>query len=54
MSKEVIDDSEWQEWIEFLDEYNRKKQLNKEKFQESLLYSIYKWLKSKENGDRHD
>lgn len=42
-----ISDQEWKEWLEFLEEYNRKKQLKTEKFQESLLYSVYKWTKDK-------
>lgn len=46
MSKEFVSDSEWEEWLEFLDEYNAKK---KEKRENSLLYWIYKRLKGENN-----
>lgn len=42
MSKEIVSDEEWKQWLEFLDEYNSKK---KEKQDKSLLYWIYKKLK---------
>ena len=48
MSKEIVSDLEWQEWIEFLDEYNTKK---KEKQEKSLLYWIYKRLKGENNNE---
>ena len=48
MSKEIVSDLEWQEWIEFLDEYNTKK---KEKQEKSLLYWIYKRLKVENNNE---
>ena len=42
MSSQIVSDEEWNEWLEFLDEYNAKK---KEKQEKSLLYWIYKKLK---------
>ena len=42
MSSQIVSDEEWNEWINFLDEYNTKK---KEKQENSLLYWIYKRLK---------
>ena len=48
MSKEIVSDLEWQEWLEFLDEYNTKK---KEKQEKSLLYWIYKRLKGENNNE---
>ena len=42
MSKEVVSDEEYKEFLEFLDEYNAKK---KEKQDKSLLYWIYRKLK---------
>lgn len=42
MSKEIVSDDEYKEFLEFLDEYNAKK---KEKQDNGLLYWIYKKLK---------
>lgn len=42
MSKEIVSDDEYKEFLEFLDEYNAKK---KEKQDKSLLYWIYRKLK---------
>ena len=48
MSREIVSDEEYKEFLEFLDEYNAKK---KEKQDKSLLYWIYKRLKGENNNE---
>ena len=43
----IVTDEEYQEFLSFIREYNKKKQVKQEKLQDSLLYSIYAYLKDK-------
>lgn len=43
----IVTDEEYQEFLKFVEEYNKKKQAKQEKLQDSLLYTIYAYLKDK-------
>ena len=43
----IVTDEEYQEFLKFVEEYNKKKQAKQDKLQDSLLYSIYAYLKDK-------
>jgi hypothetical protein len=40
-----ITDEEYEEFIKFIKEYNNKKSNKHNKFKDSLIYTIYKYLK---------
>ena len=46
-SNGIVTDEEYQEFLKFVEEYNKKKQVKQEKMQDSLLYTIYSYLKDK-------
>ena len=43
----IITDEEYEEFLNFVREYNKKKQIKQDKLQNSLLYTIYTYLKDK-------
>lgn len=43
----IVTEEEYQEFLKFIREYNKKKQVKQEKLQDSLLYTIYSYLKDK-------
>ena len=43
----IVTEEEYQEFLKFVEEYNKKKQVKQEKLQDSLLYTIYAYLKDK-------
>jgi len=43
--KEYEDELDYQEFLKYMDEWNKKQEVKREKFQESLLYTIYKYFK---------
>ena len=43
----IITDEEYEEFLSFVREYNKKKQAKQDKLQDSLLYTIYSYLKDK-------
>ena len=40
-----VSDEEWEDWLKFLEEYNKKKE---QKRNESLLYWVYRKLKGED------
>ena len=38
-------DEEYQEFLDFMEEYRKKKKIKEDKFHESMIYSIYQWFK---------
>lgn len=47
MKERPVTDEEWEEFQEFVKRYNAKKKQKEESFKESLLYSIYSFVKEK-------
>jgi hypothetical protein len=41
----IITNEEYEEFIKFMEDYNKKKQEQKDKFHDSLLYAIYQYFK---------
>lgn len=41
MKPRPITDEEWEEFCDFMEEYNKNKEIKKQKFHESFLYSLY-------------
>lgn len=47
MKEKPVSDEEWEEFQKYMEEYYKKKKEKKEKFKESLLYSIYSFVRDK-------
>mgnify|MGYP006939723558 FL=1 len=47
MKEKPVSDEEWEEFQEYMKEYYKKKKEKEDKFKESLLYSIYLFVKDK-------
>ena len=46
-NNKIVTDEEYEEFLNFVREYNKKKQDKQDKLQNSLLYTIYTYLKDK-------
>lgn len=47
MKTRPVTDEEWEEFQEYMAEYYKNKAEKREKFEQSLLYSIYSYVKNK-------
>ena len=47
MKEKPVSEEEWEEFQEYMEEYYKKKKEKEDKFKESLLYSIYSFVKNK-------
>ena len=57
MKTRPVTDEEWEEFQEYMAEYYKNKAEKREKFKQSLLYSIYSYVRDKfqkpKNGDNN-
>ena len=47
MKEKPVSEEEWEEFQKYMEEYYKKKKEKEDKFKESLLYSIYSFVKDK-------
>ena len=45
MKEKPVSEEEWEEFQKYMEEYYKKKKEKENKFKESLLYSIYSFVK---------